>query len=229
MTKSTLAGHHGPGPGAGQRATGSPAAAGSRIFHGQDKHHWTRRAANRAEERRARLQRRRGHIWRDTRHRLHESDPGRLVKPGEVPRSRQACVHRGFQSHGVRDEGTYLKALFEHLVNMSHVPDTKQLIRTFLPTVRLDDPGGEDVDLNVFIRRRRRRRGCSGMSTFQNPCHLSTRKSKSPRALSKRTRSCWKTPSISCSRPYRRPRRRLQQINGQNSYKDKTRIVIKVP
>ncbi|XP_029178728.1 uncharacterized protein LOC114946420 [Nylanderia fulva] len=48
--------------------------------------------------------------------------------------------------------GAYLKALLEHLVNLSHVPDeAKEWIRNLIPAVRLDGPGASDVDLNVDV------------------------------------------------------------------------------
>ncbi|XP_072762541.1 uncharacterized protein [Anoplolepis gracilipes] len=48
--------------------------------------------------------------------------------------------------------GAYLKALFEHLVNISQVPDdAKKLMKMLIPAVRLDGPGEESIDLNVDV------------------------------------------------------------------------------
>ncbi|KYN37582.1 hypothetical protein ALC56_07781 [Trachymyrmex septentrionalis] len=58
----------------------------------------------------------------------------------------------GFDHMAYATRGSYLKALFEHLVNVSEVPDdVKQQITSLIPAVRLDGPGEESVDLNTDI------------------------------------------------------------------------------
>ncbi|XP_070158427.1 uncharacterized protein [Polyergus mexicanus] len=58
----------------------------------------------------------------------------------------------GFNHLAYATRGAYLKALFEHLVNISQVPDDiKQQIKTLIPAVRLNGPGEEGVDLNVDV------------------------------------------------------------------------------
>lgn len=55
----------------------------------------------------------------------------------------------GFDHMAYATRGAYLKALFEHLVNVSQVSDeVKQQITLLTPTVRLDGPGDEAIDLN---------------------------------------------------------------------------------
>ncbi|EFN88534.1 hypothetical protein EAI_03190 [Harpegnathos saltator] len=56
----------------------------------------------------------------------------------------------GFDHLAYATRGTYLTALFEHLVeHVSQVPDdVKQQISALLPLVKLDGPGAEAVDLN---------------------------------------------------------------------------------
>lgn len=58
----------------------------------------------------------------------------------------------GFDHTAYATRGLYLKALFEHLVNVSQVPDdVKRQITSLVPAVRLDGPGEESVDLNTDI------------------------------------------------------------------------------
>ncbi|XP_077279628.1 uncharacterized protein LOC143907024 [Temnothorax americanus] len=58
----------------------------------------------------------------------------------------------GFDHMVYATRGSYLKALFEHLVNVSQVPDdVKQQITSLIPAIRLDGPGEESVDLNANI------------------------------------------------------------------------------
>lgn len=58
----------------------------------------------------------------------------------------------GFDHMAYARRGSYLKALFEHLNNVSEVPDdVKQQITSLIPAVRLDGPGEESVDLNTDI------------------------------------------------------------------------------
>ncbi|XP_011685814.1 PREDICTED: uncharacterized protein LOC105448768 [Wasmannia auropunctata] len=58
----------------------------------------------------------------------------------------------GFDHMAYATRGSYLKALLEHLVNVSEVPDdVKQHITSLIPAVRLDGPGEESVDLNTDI------------------------------------------------------------------------------
>ncbi|KYN12161.1 hypothetical protein ALC57_15653 [Trachymyrmex cornetzi] len=58
----------------------------------------------------------------------------------------------GFDHMAYATRGSYLKALCEHLVNVSEVPDdVKQQITSLIPAVRLDGPGEESVDLNTDI------------------------------------------------------------------------------
>lgn len=55
----------------------------------------------------------------------------------------------GFDHLAYATRGSYLKALFEHLVNVSQVPDhVKQQMSLLIPLVKLDGPGDESVDLN---------------------------------------------------------------------------------
>ncbi|KMQ90742.1 hypothetical protein RF55_9468, partial [Lasius niger] len=58
----------------------------------------------------------------------------------------------GFDHMVYATRGAYLKALFEHLVNISQVPDdARQRIRKLIPAVRLDGPGDEGIDLNIDV------------------------------------------------------------------------------
>lgn len=58
----------------------------------------------------------------------------------------------GFNHLAYATRGAYLKALFEHLVNISQVPDdTKTEIKMMMPAVTLDGMGEEGVDLNVDV------------------------------------------------------------------------------
>ncbi|KYQ54529.1 hypothetical protein ALC60_06553 [Trachymyrmex zeteki] len=58
----------------------------------------------------------------------------------------------GFDHMAYATRGLYLKALFEHLVNVPEVPDdVKQQITSLIPAVRLDGPGEESVDLNTDV------------------------------------------------------------------------------
>lgn len=58
----------------------------------------------------------------------------------------------GFDHMAYATRGSYLKALFEHLLNVSQVPDdVKQQITALIPAIRLDGPGDETVDLNTDI------------------------------------------------------------------------------
>lgn len=55
----------------------------------------------------------------------------------------------GFDHSAYATRAAYLKALFEHLVNVSQVPsDVKQQMSALIPLVKLDGPGNESVDLN---------------------------------------------------------------------------------
>ncbi|RLU17025.1 hypothetical protein DMN91_011094 [Ooceraea biroi] len=58
----------------------------------------------------------------------------------------------GFSHMAYATRGTYLKALLEHLVNVSQVPDdVKRSMTLLIPAVMLDGPGDEAVDLNDDI------------------------------------------------------------------------------
>ncbi|XP_050454591.1 uncharacterized protein LOC126853143 isoform X2 [Cataglyphis hispanica] len=58
----------------------------------------------------------------------------------------------GFNHLAYATRGVYLKALFEHLVNVSQVPeDIKTEIKMMMPAVNLDGLGEEGVDLNVDV------------------------------------------------------------------------------
>lgn len=58
----------------------------------------------------------------------------------------------GFNHLAYATRGAYLKALFEHLVNISQVPDDiKTEIKMMMPAVNLNGLGEEGVDLNVDV------------------------------------------------------------------------------
>ncbi|XP_032686107.1 uncharacterized protein LOC116851126 [Odontomachus brunneus] len=58
----------------------------------------------------------------------------------------------GFDHLAYATRGSYLKALFEHLVNVSQISDdVKQQMSMLIPLVKLDGPGDESVDLNDDI------------------------------------------------------------------------------
>lgn len=58
----------------------------------------------------------------------------------------------GFDHMAYATRGSYLTALFKHLVNVSQVPDdVKEHMTALIPAVRLDGPGEESVDLNTDI------------------------------------------------------------------------------
>ncbi|XP_011881415.1 PREDICTED: uncharacterized protein LOC105569512 [Vollenhovia emeryi] len=82
---------------------------------------------------------------------INESDAVKVAMFFE--RKYDSLVHAmDFERTAYATRGSYLKALFEHLVNVSVVPDdVKQQITSLIPAVRLDGPGEESVDLNTDI------------------------------------------------------------------------------
>lgn len=135
----------------------------------------------------------------------------------------------GFDHMAYATRGSYLRALFEHLVNVSEVPDdVKQQITSLIPAIRLDGPGEESVDLNTdivyeempsmrmfkgfledFESQPSIRSGTEVSSTFQ----------KNKKSLDTAIDNMLETISSS-EEEY------LEQINGQsNKYTQQTRIV----
>lgn len=82
---------------------------------------------------------------------IEETDAARVAMFFE--RKYDNLVHAvGFDHMAYATRGAYLKALFEHLVNVSQVPDdVKEQITSLIPAVRLDGPGEESVDLNTDV------------------------------------------------------------------------------
>jgi len=142
----------------------------------------------------------------------------------------------GFNHMAYATRGAYLKALFEHLAGISQVPDdAKQLIKTFLPAVRLDGPGDEGVDLNVDVHEKATPQtrmfgdATSPDSNFSRPLVApfytdieSTSHTFEENKESLKTAVDLMLATISSSEE-----ENLEQIDSQDSYKGKTRI--KVP
>lgn len=82
---------------------------------------------------------------------INETDAVKVVMFFE--RKYNNLVHAvGFDHMAYATRGSYLKALFEHLLTVSQVPDdVKQQITLLIPAIRLDGPGDETVDLNTDI------------------------------------------------------------------------------
>jgi len=138
----------------------------------------------------------------------------------------------GFDHMAYATRGEYLKALFNHLVNISEVPDdVKQQITSLIPAVKLDGPGEESVDLNTDIvyeetLSMRMFEGFVDKSqSFKPVNHLGTEVlhtfQKNKESLNTAVDNMLETISSS----------EEEYINGQsnNIYKDKTRVIIGTP
>lgn len=141
----------------------------------------------------------------------------------------------GFDHMAYATRGSYLKALFEHLINVSEVPDdVKQQITSLIPAVRLDGPGEESVDLNTDIvyeetsSMRMFGEFLDAKSQFLKPvARFGTETShtfqENKESLNAAVDNMLETISSS-------EEKYLNHISGQpNIYKDKTRIVIDAP
>jgi len=141
----------------------------------------------------------------------------------------------GFDHMAYATRGSYLKALFDHLVNISEVPDdVKQQITSLIPAVKLDGPGEESVDLNTDIVYEetpimRMFEGFLDKSQSSKPVnYLDTKVShtfqKNKESLNTAVDNLLETISSS-------EEKYLEYISGQsnNIYKDTTRVIIDTP
>ncbi|EFN74705.1 hypothetical protein EAG_02898 [Camponotus floridanus] len=142
----------------------------------------------------------------------------------------------GFNHMAYATRGAYLKALFEHLAGISQVPDdAKQLMKTFLPAIRLDGPGDEGVDLDVDIcekatpQTRMFGDATSSNSNFSRPlvAPFYTDTESTSHTFEENKESLKTAVDLMLATISSSEEENLEQIDSQDSYKDKTRI--KVP
>ncbi|KYM94938.1 hypothetical protein ALC62_14533 [Cyphomyrmex costatus] len=141
----------------------------------------------------------------------------------------------GFDHMAYATRGSYLKALFEHLVNVSEVPDdVKQQITSLIPAVRLDGPGDESVDLNTDIVYEER----PSMRMFAEFPNDKSQSSKSDVYLGTKVSNTFYENKDSLNAAVddilenisSSEEEYLKHIDGQsNIYDDKTRVVINAP